>query len=300
MRNKCIIKLGEKNMSSVKKKVYILFVITCLGIGILFPFLKHEYKEYEEEKMINEPEVEEDLFLISLRNEKYYVENNLERYLKYSENKSISTSKIISDVNANLDKEMYKDIEKTDISDEYLMLVNKYYYLTEDYEPNDLVTLDSAYNMGLNNKMRKEAAEKFMEMSNAALLDNITIKNASGYRSYQYQANLYTNYVKRDGVEAADKYSARPGHSEHQTGLTTDINIINDSFEKTPAFRWLQENAYKYGFILRFPKDKEYMTGYKYEPWHYRYVGVNVALQMYDEDLTLEEYYAYYVQNVFK
>ena len=284
-------------MKKIKKSVYIILVITCLGIGISFPFLKQEYKEYEQkqpdESVVKE---EEDPFLIALKAEKYFIESNLERYLSYSENKSISTSKIISDVNANLDKEMYIDVKKTNTSDENLMLVNKYYYLTEDYEPNDLVTLSAKYNTGLNSKMRKEAAEHFMEMADKALLDNITIKNASGYRSYKYQVNLYNNYVKRDGQEAADKYSARPGFSEHQTGLTTDINIINDSFEKTPAFKWLQENAYKYGFILRFPKEKEYMTGYKYESWHYRYVGVDAALQMYDENLTLEEYYAYYVQ----
>ncbi len=284
-------------MKKIKKSVYIILVITCLGIGISFPFLKQEYKEYEQkqpdESVVKE---EEDPFLIALKAEKYFIESNLERYLSYSENKSISTSKIISDVNANLDKEMYIDVKKTNTSDENLMLVNKYYYLTEDYEPNDLVTLSAKYNTGLNSKMRKEAAEHFMEMADKALLDNITIKNASGYRSYKYQVNLYNNYVKRDGQEAADKYSARPGFSEHQTGLTTDINIINDSFEKTPAFKWLQENAYKFGFILRFPKEKEYMTGYKYESWHYRYVGVDAALQMYDENLTLEEYYAYYVQ----
>jgi len=177
------------------------------------------------------------------------------------------------------------------------MLVNKYYYLTEDYEPDDLVTLTSKYNTGVNSKMRKEAANQFMKMSDAATLDNITIKNASGYRSYQYQVNLYNKYVERDGKKAADTYSARPGFSEHQTGLTSDINQIDNSFENTDAFKWLQDNAYKYGFILRFPKDKEDVTGYQYEPWHYRYVGEYVAEKMHDENLTLEEYYAYYVQN---
>lgn len=162
-------------MKKIKKSVYIILVITCLGIGISFPFLKQEYKEYEQkqpdESVVKE---EEDPFLIALKAEKYFIESNLERYLSYSENKSISTSKIISDVNANLDKEMYIDVKKTNTSDENLMLVNKYYYLTEDYEPNDLVTLSAKYNTGLNSKMRKEAAEHFMEMADKALLDNIT------------------------------------------------------------------------------------------------------------------------------
>jgi len=218
--------------------------------------------------------------------------------LKYAENNTdLEISKIITNVNSNLDKTKYEDTEKTNIKDDNLMLVNKYYYLTEDYTPNDLVTLTSKYNTGINSQMRKEAANNFMKMSDAATLDNITIKNASGYRSYNYQVNLYDKYVQRDGKKAADTYSARPGFSEHQTGLVSDINQIDNSFENTDAFKWLQKNAYKYGFILRFPKDKEDVTGYQYEPWHYRYVGEYVAEKMHDENLTLEEFYAYYAQN---
>ena len=143
--------------------------------------------------------------------------------------------------------------------------------------------------------MRKEAAEAFMKMVDGAMLDNIILKNSSAYRSYDYQVNLYDKYVKRDGKEKADIYSARPGYSEHQTGLCADINTINSSFANTKEAKWLAKNAYKYGFILRFPKDKEDVTGYKYEPWHYRYVGIKVAKIIYEENLTLEEYYAYYI-----
>lgn len=288
----------------VKKNVYIIFLL-ILFVGIFFFYqykkdLENKKEEYNLEENYNSQEVvnsQEDSFVLTLKKEKYYIEEYLERYLNYSENKEISASMVIQNVNSNLDKEKYLDTEKTDISVGNLMLVNKYYYLTDDFEPDDLVVLSSKYNSGANSKMRKEAAEHFMEMSDAALLDNISIKNASGYRSYQYQVNLYNRYVERDGKEAADTYSARPGYSEHQTGLTSDINIIDDSFEKTAAFRWLQENSYKYGFILRFPKDKEHITGYKYESWHYRYVGEKVAKQMHEEDLTLEEYYAFYVRN---
>lgn len=285
-----------------QKRNILLSLFILILVGFCFFFLKKLFineKVYileEKPNIIEDEAPKEDPFLIALRKEKYFIEGNMERYKSYANEKEMPISKIISDVNVNLDKEMYKDIEQTDISVNNLMLVNKFFYLTEEYEPNDLVTLSSKYNSGVNSKMRKEAAEHFMEMSDAALLDNIIIKNASGYRSYAYQVNLYNKYVKRDGIEAADKYSARPGHSEHQTGLTSDINIINDSFEKTPAFHWLKENAYKYGFILRFPKDKEYITGYKYEPWHYRYVGVEEATQIQKESLTLEEYYAFYIQ----
>ncbi len=233
-------------------------------------------------------------FLGELVTQKYFIKDNIDRYLEYDSEDAEVT---VTEVNCNLDYEYYENTKATNTDDDILMLVNKYYYLTEDYEPDDLVTLDSTYNIGTNNKMRAEAAQAFMEMADAALLDNITIKNASGYRSYSYQVTLYNNYVKRDGITAADTYSARAGYSEHQTGLVTDINQIDDSFENTDAFAWLSENAYKYGFILRFPKDKENLTGYKYEPWHYRYVGTKAAKIIYDEDLTLEEYYAYYVNH---
>ena len=231
------------------------------------------------------------------RGKKYYIESNLNRYLNYyKKNKNLSLEKIVALVNSNADKEKYVDTTKTDTGKNEVMLVNKYYYLTEEDNPSDLVTLTSKYNSGVNSSMRKKAADAFMEMSDAASLDNIIIKNASAYRSYKYQVNLYDKYVERDGKKAADTYSTRPGFSEHQTGLSTNINEIDSSFENTDAFKWLDKNAYKYGFILRFPRDKEDITGYSYESWHFRYVGKDVAKRIKDEDLTLEEYYAYYVE----
>lgn len=279
----------------IKKTPLIFIIILLIIIGLThFITLNKDTKPKE----VKTSETIEDSLTTKLKNEKYYIEKNLNRYLKYAENnKDINTSKIIIDVNSNLDKTKYEDTIKTNINDDNLMIVNKYYYLTEEYKPNDLITLTAKYNTGINSKMRKEAANHFMEMSDAATLDNITIKNASGYRSYNYQVNLYDKYVQRDGKKAADTYSARPGFSEHQTGLVSDINQIDNSFENTDAFKWLQNNAYKYGFILRFPKDKEDVTGYQYEPWHYRYVGKKAAKQIHDENLTLEEYYAYYIEN---
>ncbi|MCI9110805.1 MAG: M15 family metallopeptidase [Bacilli bacterium] len=278
-----------------KKKPIIIFLILIIILGFALFFLLNK-EQNEKHTKINE--VSDNDLTSKIKKEKYYIESNLDRYLKYAENNTdLEISKIITNVNSNLDKTKYEDTEKTNIKDDNLMLVNKYYYLTEDYTPNDLVTLTSKYNTGINSQMRKEAANNFMKMSDAATLDNITIKNASGYRSYNYQVNLYDKYVQRDGKKAADTYSARPGFSEHQTGLVSDINQIDNSFENTDAFKWLQKNAYKYGFILRFPKDKEDVTGYQYEPWHYRYVGEYVAEKIHDENLTLEEYYAYYIQN---
>ena len=127
-------------------------------------------------------------------------------------------------------------------------------------------------------------------MRNAAREDGINLFVKSGYRSYIDQKIIYNGYVARDGKEGADRYSARPGHSEHQTGLAFDINSTYDSFADTPEAKWLAENSYKYGFIIRYPKDKEHITGYKYEPWHVRYLGVDKAKEVFDSGLCLEEF----------
>lgn len=235
--------------------------------------------------------------LAKLVNEKYYIYKNTARYLDYGNSHKETPRKIVGLVNANVDLGFYNKVLASDLNDNNLILVNKFYYLDKTYEPDDLIILSGQYNGGVNNRLRKEAAEAFMKMASAALLDNVYIKNISAYRSYDYQVNLYDKYVRRDGKEKADIYSARPGFSEHQTGLCLDINSADDSFKDTKEAKWLQDNAYKYGFILRFPKGKEDITGYKYEPWHYRYVGTDAARIIYDNDLTLEEYYAYYVEN---
>ena len=278
-------------MNKKIKKIGLILVLLIIASGI-FIFLNNNIKK-EGVKKVNK---NENPIEMKLKEEKYYIQNNLDRYLKYYDSHNdLSLSKIIANVNSNLDKTKYEDTIKTDINKNELMLVNKYYYLEENYVPSDLITLTTKYNTGINSSMRKTAADAFMEMSDAALLDNIIIKNASAYRSYDYQVNLYNNYVQKDGKNAADTYSARPGFSEHQTGLATDINQIDSGFESTDAFKWLDKNAYKYGFILRFPKDKEDITGYTYESWHYRYVGKDAAKKIKNENITLEEYYAYYV-----
>ncbi|WP_082294941.1 M15 family metallopeptidase [Sporosarcina ureilytica] len=143
----------------------------------------------------------------------------------------------------------------------------------------------------------KEAREAFEEMAAAALLEDYRLVAFSTYRSFEYQTELYKRYVDRDGVEEADRYSARPGYSEHQTGLAFDIGEVNKEqdwatsrFGETDAGKWLAENAHLYGFIMRYPEGKEFITGYMYESWHFRYVGLEVAKDIYENDTTLEEY----------
>lgn len=213
-----------------------------------------------------------------------YLERNYEKYVAYKKlHPDYSDDKIITYVNIGLDRDYYTDIENTDMSDGILVICNKYHTLKKDYVP-DLVSL-SGYGGG---QMQREAANYFKKMSDAAKKDGISIYNVSGYRSYNTQVYLYNNYVKQDGVKMADTYSARAGTSEHQTGLATDVNSVSASFENTNAFKWLSKNAYKYGFILRYPKGKEHITGYKYEPWHYRYVGKKIAKKLYKNNLLLE------------
>ena len=140
--------------------------------------------------------------------------------------------------------------------------------------------------------MRKEAAINFEKMAYNAQKKGYKIIVASAYRDYFYQKKLYSNYLKEMG-NLAKTASAKPGHSEHQTGLAIDImgeNYDYNKFIETKEFNWMQENAYKYGFILRYPSGKENITGIKYEPWHYRYVGKKLAKYLYENNLTLEEY----------
>ena len=154
---------------------------------------------------------------------------------------------------------------------------------------NKTYTLPSSYGNGLTNA----TTEAFNKMQAAAKIDGLNIYISSGFRSYSYQKNLYNSYVNRDGVVAADTYSARAGHSEHQSGLAFDVNTINDSFANTEEGKWLNDNCYKYGFILRYPNGKSDETGYQYEPWHFRYVGVELAEKLYNNGnwITVEDYF---------
>ena len=220
-----------------------------------------------------------------------YIEKYYDRYIAYKKiHSDYNDDTIITYVNIGLDHDFYTNMEDTDMSDGYLLICNKYHKLKDNYVPN-LVSLNG-YGGG---QMEKVAAEHFKEMVNSAKTDGISIYNVSGYRSYSTQKSLYNNYVNRDGKAKADTYSARAGTSEHQTGLATDVNSVSTSFETTKAYKWLSENAYKYGFILRYPKGKEFITGYMYEPWHYRYVGKDVAKVIFEKNITYEEYYATYI-----
>lgn len=169
-----------------------------------------------------------------------------------------------------------------------ILVVNKTYALPSDYRPSN--SGDYQY---CTTCLTPETINAFNEMQADAQALGLNLYISSGFRSYSYQENLYNNYVAQDGKEEADTYSARPGHSEHQTGLAFDLNTIDDSFAYTAEGKWVAENCYKYGLILRYPKGKEQETGYQYESWHLRYVGNELAQKLYNNGnwITLEEHF---------
>ena len=231
----------------------------------------------------------------------YYIPAYEERYaILQMSNPEVALEEIILRVNMQLDHAFYTDTAAIQNPDSLLVLCNKYYYLSSSYVPDDLVSV-AAKNTRNGAKLRKEANDAFAKLCADAAKEGIEIRITTAYRGYSFQKTLYDRYVKNDGKAAADTYSARPGYSEHQTGLAMDLGGKTPSgtwdlsyFDGTDAYHWMQKHAADYGFILRFPKDKVAITGYQYEPWHYRYVGVDVARVIWDEDLCLEEYWAKY------
>jgi len=243
-------------------------------------FTKDEVKTY----LLNEKYPN----LLKFKASPYFNIENLKRYQSYFNKNNYTEENAVIYVEIGLDNDFYTNIKPADTSMGTLILVNKYYSIDSNYNA-DLETLGDAYGKG---KMNKEAAKHFREMVDAAKKDGIKLKSVSPYRSYSSQKSIYNNYVSRDGVKKADTYSARPGHSEHNTGLAVDINTASSSahFENTKEYKWLIDNSYKYGFILRYPEDKMFITGYKFEPWHYRYLNVETATKVHEMNVTYEEY----------
>ncbi len=229
-------------------------------------------------------------YLVDYLGVKYFHFENIDRYDKLMEEEDIKVEDAIMNVNIGIDKPFYTDIKTVSNPDDLLVLVNKYNALPSGIEPSDLIDVEGE-------QMQREAGEAMLKMVSDIRSEGLDINLLSGYRSEETQRGLYNNYVASDGKEEADTYSARPNHSEHQTGLAMDLSdgwYLEEYFEDTPLFDWLQDNCYKYGFILRYKKDKVYESGYVYEPWHYRYVGVEVATIIHNENLTFEEYYVKY------
>ncbi len=309
----------SKKKYKVKKGILKLFIVLIiLMLVVLAGYFYYKYinsdkylltkKGYSEDQVttilkddkITDMLLERDYneYIIDIMDSKYYLSKNLDAYLDYkADNNDKDIDDVVAIINVGADKDWYEDTKETDTTKGVLMLVNKFNYLTEDYEIDDLVDMSIQY--AFNGKqIKQEVYDAFKTMHIAAAKEGLNLVANSAYRTYAYQKSIYSSYKNSDGTEAADSYAARAGHSEHQTGLSIDISTLNstaDNFAETKEFTWLINNAYKYGFILRYPEDKEYLTGYNYESWHYRYVGKEVAAQIHDEGITFDEYYAYYI-----
>ena len=223
--------------------------------------------------------------------------DNIDRYNQYYESNNYSYQDVVTYVNINLDLKAYSVTKEVEDPNNLLVLVNKYNFLPNNYKPEDLTYVPGAY--GNNVPMREVIKEPFLELQKAAEEEiGIILKPTTAFRDQSFQNTLYNNYVAKDGVEAADTYSARPGFSEHQTGLAIDLKntLISSSTRLNDSdFEWLSNNAHRFGFIIRYPKEKVDITGYQFENWHIRYVGLNIAKTIYENNLTLEEYIDLYI-----
>ena len=299
--------------------IFILIIILVIcGINLYKYYTSDEYLlgkagyseseikdilKYDEKYITYAKENEYEDDFIPLIKEKYFLWKNYDKYIEYIddvyEDKKVDYSKVISLVNVGANYEPYTHTKKADMDKGYAILVNKYTSLPEKYAPDDVVEMSNWYSYP-GNSIRKDVYDAFKEMFNAAKEEGLTLIVNSSYRTYEVQKEIYDDYDDNRGREYADKYAARPDFSEHQTGLSIDIFSAGsnmETFEGTDEFKWLSENSYKYGFILRYPKNKEDITGYSYEAWHYRYVGKDLAKKVYDSGLTYDEYYAYYLDN---
>lgn len=241
---------------------------------------------------------EEQSFAEAIGRLPHYDEARLSRYLAYRTKGSWTLEQVLRIVNTDNDLPRYTAAADAELADGNLILVNKYSRLASDYVPDDLVTVESAYSNG--GKLKSEVNDAFCDLVEALWAETgLHLVNVSPYRSYSLQSSLYARYSARDGAAAADRYSAHAGYSEHQTGLALDVSVPGgtlNGFKKSKQFEWMRGNAHRFGFILRYGEGMEYITGYKFEPWHYRYVGAEAAAFIYENGLTFEEYYAYYVR----
>lgn len=232
--------------------------------------------------------------------QKYYLNKNFEKYIQYKEyHEDTSYEDVIAIVNVHANAGWYNESYETNINDGFLIIVNKFYHLDKSYERTDLQNINLAYAYA-NNSAAEIVIEKFKQMRDDIEEEmNVHLMVNSSYRSYEDQEEIY-NEFKKVSLKYADSYAARPGYSEHQTGLAIDITSLEhptaNEFKESEEYKWLKENCHKYGFVLRYPEGREHITGYSTESWHFRYVGEEAATQIYKENITFDEYYAYYIE----
>lgn len=231
--------------------------------------------------------------------EDYFIQSQLEKYALFKEeHPTYDYAKVVTYINAGRDSNFYTSVVSADTSKNELILVNKYHKLSKNFVP-QLATINSAYTTRTL-QATPVAKAAFEKMCSDAKALGLTIKALSVYRSYDSQYAIYWSQADPNdpaSIVARDQYSARAGHSEHQTGLAFDVQGLTSSVSASDEYKWYKDSAYKYGFILRYEKGKEDITGYSFEPWHLRYVGLEAAKYIYEHKITFDEYYAYFVAN---
>ncbi len=236
--------------------------------------------------------------IVNFLEERYFMYSNLDDYLDYKKkNKNDTNSHIVAVINTEANVDWMETEKETDTSKGHLMLVNRLYGLSEDYEVEDIVKVSSkyAYN-GV--KISNSIIDNITNMIDDAKEEGYTFVLSDGYRSYKEQKKLYDNYKNTYGIREADVSVARPGHSEYETGLSFNIvpyNKVYTNPKESDEYKWLYNNAYRYGFIFRFTEDKKDLTLFDEFTWRLRYVGEDAANVIKSNNLCFEEYYAYFV-----
>ena len=321
-----------KLKSNVKIILFLIILLIVVGFIAYKQYQEYLYTQSYQYKLLELGYIEEDVlifvnklnddeledllsrgnneFIPSFIKCKYFLYKNLDGYLsrvitkdedffKYHGTDGYDYDYIVSVVNTRSHLEPYEEVIPTDIEKGYALLVNKHTELGVEYVPDDLVDIPWKYRFNDEVQIREEVYNNFVNMWDAAYEDGIYLVVDSGYRSASEQDSVYKYYENLYGTKYADSIAARPGFSEHQTGLALDIyskeNSSAKTFDTSESFKWLSENSYKYGFILRYPNEKDEITGYNYESWHYRFIGVELAKKVHETNLTYDEYYAFYL-----
>lgn len=236
--------------------------------------------------------------VVSFIKEKYFIYNNLSKYIEYKkDNKNDTYTHVVAIINSEANVEWLDNEKETDVSKGVLMLVNRLYGLPKDYEPDDIIDVPVSISYS-GVKISKSILENIEALIDAGKEAGYTFVLSDGYRSYAAQEKMFESYKNSYGYEEADKNVARPGHSEYQTGISFQIVPYNKVFDKpreSEEYKWLHDNAYKYGFIFRYPEDKKDITLFDSYTWRLRYVGSEAAGIINSEGISFEEYYAYFV-----
>ncbi len=298
----------------------VVFVLVAIVVGTIILVSKAKYKKTYDYKLsvvgYNESEIKtiKDRLndktinkllnstynenIVSFIKEKYFIASNLDKYLEYKkEYKYSSYEEIVAVINTEANVDWMEEEKETDTSKGSLMLVNRLYGLNSEYEVEDIVKVPSqyAYN-GI--KISESIMDNITMMIDEAKEEGYTFVLSDGYRSYKEQKSIYDKYKNSYGIKEADQNVARPGHSEYETGLSFNIVPYNKSYKnpkESEEYKWLSDNAYRYGFIFRFPEDKTKLTGFDAYTWRLRYVGEDAANIIKSEGICFEEYYAYFV-----